>query len=344
MTPRSTSSARAWRRGRSMCSRMRRCWAGAAGNELAAPGIAYLTGARLAGAGQGLRAAAVARRARCWTRRRTFTTTPSCCSPSPGATRRSKDALSRDWMHRTLDFIETHMRHPGGAGFWHELPPTGMAAAEPAHASDRSVPCRLRGDGRGALCRAARGGWSHLFQNAPVRHGRRARWREYFTDDWSRAPGEDGRIVEPGHQMEWAWILNSARKLLGIDTAAEIRAADPLCRDARRRSGHGATYNSVRDDGTPLDRGFAHLAEHRADEGGGCAVGAGRRRSGAGDRSDAAACCCSAICRTIRAGTWIDAFDANGHAAAQTRSGVDALSHLPGVRRSAADLGLIARW
>jgi len=31
--------------------------------------------------------------------------------------------------------------------------------------------------------------------------------REYFAEDWSPAAGIEGRIVEPGHQYEWAWLL-----------------------------------------------------------------------------------------------------------------------------------------
>lgn len=31
--------------------------------------------------------------------------------------------------------------------------------------------------------------------------------REYFDADWAPAPGEAGRLVEPGHQFEWAWLL-----------------------------------------------------------------------------------------------------------------------------------------
>jgi mannose/cellobiose epimerase-like protein (N-acyl-D-glucosamine 2-epimerase family) len=31
--------------------------------------------------------------------------------------------------------------------------------------------------------------------------------REAFTPDWRPAPGVAGRIVEPGHQFEWAWLL-----------------------------------------------------------------------------------------------------------------------------------------
>jgi mannose-1-phosphate guanylyltransferase/mannose-6-phosphate isomerase len=31
--------------------------------------------------------------------------------------------------------------------------------------------------------------------------------REFFDAQWSPAAGEDGRLVEPGHQFEWAWLL-----------------------------------------------------------------------------------------------------------------------------------------
>jgi mannose-1-phosphate guanylyltransferase/mannose-6-phosphate isomerase len=31
---------------------------------------------------------------------------------------------------------------------------------------------------------------------------------EFFDADWNRAPGDDGRLVEPGHQFEWAWLLD----------------------------------------------------------------------------------------------------------------------------------------
>lgn len=31
--------------------------------------------------------------------------------------------------------------------------------------------------------------------------------REFFDGDWNPAPGVPGRIMEPGHQFEWAWLL-----------------------------------------------------------------------------------------------------------------------------------------
>lgn len=31
--------------------------------------------------------------------------------------------------------------------------------------------------------------------------------REFFDHDWKPMPGDAGRVVEPGHQFEWAWLL-----------------------------------------------------------------------------------------------------------------------------------------
>jgi mannose-6-phosphate isomerase len=31
--------------------------------------------------------------------------------------------------------------------------------------------------------------------------------REYFNSQWEAVAGEDGRVLEPGHQFEWAWLL-----------------------------------------------------------------------------------------------------------------------------------------
>lgn len=39
---------------------------------------------------------------------------------------------------------------------------------------------------------------------------------EYFTLDWTIAPGAAGQVIEPGHHMEWVWLLDQARRL-GLD-------------------------------------------------------------------------------------------------------------------------------
>lgn len=35
---------------------------------------------------------------------------------------------------------------------------------------------------------------------------------EYFTDDWQPALCEKGKIIEPGHMMEWVWLLRQYQK------------------------------------------------------------------------------------------------------------------------------------
>jgi mannose/cellobiose epimerase-like protein (N-acyl-D-glucosamine 2-epimerase family) len=46
--------------------------------------------------------------------------------------------------------------------------------------------------------------------------------REFFAHDWAPAPGIEGRIVEPGHQFEWAWLLLRWNAMTG---RPEARAA-----------------------------------------------------------------------------------------------------------------------
>jgi mannose-6-phosphate isomerase len=61
--------------------------------------------------------------------------------------------------------------------------------------------------------------------------------REHFTAQWEPALGERGRIVEPGHQFEWAWLLarwsqlrNKPEALLAARGlfAAGARGIDPV--------------------------------------------------------------------------------------------------------------------
>ncbi len=48
--------------------------------------------------------------------------------------------------------------------------------------------------------------------------------REFFAADWSPAAGEDGRLVEPGHQFEWAWLMARVARARGrSDVAAAAR-------------------------------------------------------------------------------------------------------------------------
>jgi mannose/cellobiose epimerase-like protein (N-acyl-D-glucosamine 2-epimerase family) len=41
--------------------------------------------------------------------------------------------------------------------------------------------------------------------------------REYFDHRWQPLAGTEGRIIEPGHQFEWAWLLLQWSSLYGDD-------------------------------------------------------------------------------------------------------------------------------
>lgn len=43
--------------------------------------------------------------------------------------------------------------------------------------------------------------------------------REFFDENWRPAAGEDGRLVEPGHQFEWAWLLTRYARMRHDDDA-----------------------------------------------------------------------------------------------------------------------------
>jgi mannose/cellobiose epimerase-like protein (N-acyl-D-glucosamine 2-epimerase family)/glycosyltransferase involved in cell wall biosynthesis len=111
--------------------------------------------------------------------------------------------------------------------------------------------------------------------------------REFFAEDWSPAPGVDGQICEPGHQYEWAFLLDRWAQLTGRarpDVLPRLVAfADRYGLDARR----GVAINAVLADGRMHDptarlwaqaeRIRAYAAQRRAGDEIAVAIGGLRR-------------------------------------------------------------------
>jgi N-acylglucosamine 2-epimerase/mannose-6-phosphate isomerase len=164
--------------------------------------------------------------------------------------RASRDPDALAGAHRVLDFIDKRMRASQG-GFWHELPPQGWRLQNPhMHLLEASlVAFEASRDSRFLDLATELVGLfaSRFFDGRTL--------AEYFTEDLVRAPVDKGREVEPGHQLEWAWILTQFQRLTGGQVAplatqlvdfAERFGVDPASH---------VTFQLVRDDGTALDKG-----------------------------------------------------------------------------------------
>jgi N-acylglucosamine 2-epimerase/mannose-6-phosphate isomerase len=165
--------------------------------------------------------------------------------------RATGDKSARDWMHRTLDFAETHMR--AKEGFLHELPAKGWRQQNPHMHLTEACLAAFEATSEARFSNLAKE-LIGLFQTRFF-DLKSQTLAEYFTDDLKRAPGDEGRLVEPGHQFEWSWILNQGRKLLGLEVADEIRAAAIFAERRGVDEKSCATFNQIRDDGSPIDKG-----------------------------------------------------------------------------------------
>ncbi|AEG50349.1 Mannose-6-phosphate isomerase [Sphingobium chlorophenolicum L-1] len=106
--------------------------------------------------------------------------------------------------------------------------------------------------------------------------------REFYDADWNPIPGEFGRIVEPGHQCEWAWLLarwgRSRRSNAAITTAKMlVVTAEKYGTDSQR----GVMFNELNEDMSVRDQAarlwpqterikgwltLYHLAENASDQ------------------------------------------------------------------------------
>jgi mannose-6-phosphate isomerase len=64
---------------------------------------------------------------------------------------------------------------------------------------------------------------------------------EYFAEDWTRLPTEDGALVEPGHCFEWSWLLEMA-DLAGLAPTGDSGQAIDLTKPADRLAAFGREH------------------------------------------------------------------------------------------------------
>jgi mannose-6-phosphate isomerase len=76
---------------------------------------------------------------------------------------------------------------------------------------------------------------------------------EFFAGDWSFEPGIDGRVVWPGHQFEWAWLLERWARLRGDAVASQVALRLYDVGKAGVDLERGVCHQQLLDDGTVHD-------------------------------------------------------------------------------------------
>ncbi|RBP17740.1 mannose-6-phosphate isomerase type 3 [Roseiarcus fermentans] len=134
---------------------------------------------------------------------------------------------------------------------------------------------------------------------------------EYFDADLTPVAGEEGRVVEPGHCFEWAWLFERLGQW-GVADAAPI--SDRLARFGRRHgidAERGITINEVLTDGSVRNRAARLWPQTERLK---AAVARYRRTGEADERAEAAAAYAGLLryFDTPARGAWRDKLRADG--------------------------------
>ncbi len=150
-----------------------------------------------------------------------------------------------DLIEQTLRFIQNKMSAGELGGYWHRMPPEGPRLQNPHMHLLEAILALADATGEHEFVRMAR----DLVDLFRTRFFDGRTLAEYFSEDLRRLGGDRGRVIEPGHHFEWAWILAHYERLSGDSV---LREADALVAFAET---HGvdvrtqAVRDQVRDDG-----------------------------------------------------------------------------------------------
>jgi mannose/cellobiose epimerase-like protein (N-acyl-D-glucosamine 2-epimerase family) len=75
--------------------------------------------------------------------------------------------------------------------------------------------------------------------------------REFFDYQWQPMPDESGRLIEPGHQFEWSWLLRWWNKRAGDSTVEDAAGKLSSIGETYGVNSKGITIDELWDDFTP---------------------------------------------------------------------------------------------
>lgn len=164
--------------------------------------------------------------------------------------RASGDADALAQAELTLDMIERDMAHPSGRGHLHILPFQPPHAQNPhMHLTEACLALDEAGGGPRWLEKA--GQIVDLFQDRFF-DSNTGCLAEFFDDGW-RPTETGGHIVEPGHQLEWAWIMGRYMDQSGRNMSSVIPALVECAERCGLSPRSGLVCAAVTRDGGVLD-------------------------------------------------------------------------------------------
>jgi mannose/cellobiose epimerase-like protein (N-acyl-D-glucosamine 2-epimerase family) len=169
--------------------------------------------------------------------------------------RASGDADVEAWIDRSLEGLE-RLARSDGRGYHAVLPAPAEAVQNPHMHLLEALLELYKTTGQERFAQAARevaGLFVSTFYDPATQT-----LAEYYDQDWKRAPGVRGRIIEPGHHFEWSWLLYHCQRLTGLDVRDAARGLFAFAETHGVDRATGLTYDEVLDDGT------IHQADHRA--------------------------------------------------------------------------------
>ncbi len=135
---------------------------------------------------------------------RSLTTRLSACWPSASARR---SGLARERERQANELLQNVVKHTkrSSGGFENGVPTSLPLESNPhMHLFEATLAgaevCSECNLWKPLADEIADFALAHFFDGNGLLH-------EFFDADWKFAPGVPGRIVEPGHQYEWAWLL-----------------------------------------------------------------------------------------------------------------------------------------
>jgi len=149
------------------------------------------------------------------------------------------------------DLVVKHMKRPG-AGFETGVPPSLPLQSNPhMHLFEAALAgCEVGSEA--SIWKSLADELAELALAKFIDPGTGA-LREFFDAEWNPAPGLEGRIVEPGHQFEWAWLL---LRWGGVKHPRASKAALRLIEVGETHGVRkGLATNSLLDDFSPHDAG-----------------------------------------------------------------------------------------